>query len=46
MIYKNKFLAVRELEKADEDLLVDWLSNPTLLQFYEGRDRVHDLTMV
>lgn len=32
--------------KEDEELLVTWLSNPLLLQFYEGRDRPHNLEMI
>lgn len=46
LIYKINKITVRKLEKADERLLVSWLSDPRVLQFYEGRDRPHDLEMV
>ncbi|HEX7064538.1 MAG TPA: GNAT family N-acetyltransferase [Bacillales bacterium] len=46
MIYKTDEITVRKLEKEDEQLLVAWLSDPQVLQFYEGRDRPHDLEMV
>lgn len=46
LIYKTSEITVRELEKTDENLLVTWLSNPLLLEYYEGRDRPHDLRMV
>lgn len=46
LIYKTSDITVRELERADEQFLVAWLSNPTLLEYYEGRDRPHDLEMV
>lgn len=36
-------LAVRDLTDEDALLLVKWLSNPTILEYYEGRDRPHDL---
>lgn len=45
-LYKSGDITVRELEESDEHLLVAWLSNPILLEFYEGRDRPHDLAMV
>jgi aminoglycoside 6'-N-acetyltransferase len=46
ILYQNTEITVRELEKTDEELLVTWLSNPVLLEYYEGRDRPHDLNMV
>lgn len=46
LIYKSEEITVRELEKSDELTLVSWLSNPSLLQYYEGRDRPHNLEMV
>jgi aminoglycoside 6'-N-acetyltransferase len=46
LIYKTTEITVRKLEQADEDLLVAWLSNSVLLEYYEGRDRPHDLDMV
>lgn len=46
LIYQNNELTVRELEESDEQLLVNWLSNPVVLQYYGGRDRPHDLDLV
>lgn len=46
LLYKNTEITVRELEKTDEELLVDWLTNPELLEYYEGRDRPHNIEMV
>jgi aminoglycoside 6'-N-acetyltransferase len=44
--YSAHPLAVRLLEPEDELLLVEWLNNPLVLQYYEGRDRPHDLDQV
>lgn len=38
-LLKNGRLLVRRLLDEDAHLLREWLSNPALLQFYEGRDR-------
>lgn len=46
MIYESYGILVREIEQKDELLLVSWLSNPRVLQYYEGRDRPHNLEMV
>ncbi len=46
LIYQTDDIIVRELEKPDEPLMVSWLSNPILLEYYEGRDRPHDIDMV
>lgn len=46
MILQNGKLLVRKLRESDKDLLVKWLSNPTVLHYYEGRDRPHDVAMV
>lgn len=45
LIQQNK-LTVRTLTEEDAFLLVKWLSNPVVLEYYEGRDRVHDLELV
>lgn len=37
--YRYGDLAVRALEESDAELLVHWLSDPRVLEFYEGRDR-------
>jgi aminoglycoside 6'-N-acetyltransferase len=39
-------LKVRELELKDNYLLVKWLSDPAVLQYYEGRDNPFDLEKV
>ncbi|MFC3748301.1 GNAT family N-acetyltransferase [Paenibacillus sp. GCM10012306] len=46
MIVQNGSLAVRALEPRDNVLLVKWLSDPTVLEFYAGRDDPHDLDKV
>ncbi|WP_416149824.1 GNAT family N-acetyltransferase [Salipaludibacillus sp. HK11] len=46
MLFQNKNLRVRKLEIKDNYLLANWLSDPTLLQFYEGRDNRFDLNKV
>lgn len=45
-IYRSNEITVRLLEKADEAQLVQWLSDPAVLQYYEGRDQPHDLERV
>jgi aminoglycoside 6'-N-acetyltransferase len=39
-------MAVRPLARADAELLSKWLSNPTVLQYYEGRNNPFDLERV
>lgn len=46
IIYTAGEIMVRELEREDELKLAAWLSDPVLLQYYEGRDRPHDLQMI
>ena len=46
MLFQNGNLKVRKLEKKDKYLLVKWLSNPTVLEFYEGRDNPFNLEKV
>jgi aminoglycoside 6'-N-acetyltransferase len=46
MILLNESLTVRELEEKDKPLLVKWLSDPRVLEFYEGRDNPFDLQKV
>lgn len=43
---KNKELIVRPLIKDDANKLVKWLSDPVILQYYEGRDNPFDLKKV
>lgn len=46
IIFQNNEICLRSLESQDAELLVKWLSNPTVLQYYEGRDRAHDMDLV
>ncbi|MGD6802068.1 GNAT family N-acetyltransferase [Rossellomorea aquimaris] len=46
MIVCNESLTIRELEDKDKPLLVKWLSDPRVLEFYEGRDNPFDLQKV
>lgn len=45
-LYQHHQLTVRLLTDNDAPLLVKWLSDPQVLQYYEGRDRPHDLDLV
>lgn len=45
-IFDQQDLRLRTLEAKDANLLVKWLSDPVVLEFYEGRDRPHDLELV
>ncbi|TKC16350.1 GNAT family N-acetyltransferase [Robertmurraya kyonggiensis] len=46
MLFQNGKLIVRELEIEDNLLLVKWLSDPRVLEFYEGRDNPFDIEQV
>ncbi|OLN21253.1 GNAT family N-acetyltransferase [Domibacillus antri] len=46
MLFQKGKLKVRELEERDQNLLVKWLSDPVVLEFYEGRDSPFDLERV
>ncbi|RLQ95917.1 GNAT family N-acetyltransferase [Falsibacillus albus] len=46
MIVKRDSILVRELEEKDVYLLSKWLSDPAVLQYYEGRDRPHNQEMI
>lgn len=46
MIFQKGKLIVRELEIKDGPLLAKWLSDPRVLEFYEGRDNPFDLEKV
>ncbi|MBR2566528.1 MAG: acetyltransferase [Paenibacillus sp.] len=45
-VYQTEEITVRLLETKDETLLVKWLTDPEILQYYEGRDQPHDLELV
>ena len=46
IIFECDDIRVRRLELQDSKLLVKWLSDSVLLEYYEGRDRPHDLELV
>lgn len=46
ILFSRGALSVRRLEPQDAPLLVKWLSDPAVLEYYEGRDRPHDLDLV
>lgn len=46
MLFQNGYLKVRKLAEMDKKLLVKWLSDPSVLEFYEGRDNPFDLERV
>ncbi len=43
---KTGELTVRSLERHDKHLIVKWLSDIKVLQYYEGRNNLHDEEMV
>ncbi|WP_210470977.1 GNAT family N-acetyltransferase [Sporosarcina sp. 6E9] len=45
-IIKEEDIRVRELVKNDKTKLAKWLSNPEVLQYYEGRDNPFDVEKV
>jgi aminoglycoside 6'-N-acetyltransferase len=45
-LFESGKLRVQRLGEEDAACLVKWLSDPQVLQYYEGRDRPHDLAMV
>ena len=46
MLLQNGNLMIRKLEEKDKFLLIKWLSNPSILEFYEGRDNPFNLEKV
>ncbi|WP_046175838.1 GNAT family N-acetyltransferase [Domibacillus indicus] len=46
MLFQKGKLKIRVLEESDGQKLVKWLSDPVVLQFYEGRDNAFDLEKV
>ncbi|GAA0315449.1 GNAT family N-acetyltransferase [Bacillus carboniphilus] len=45
-IYKTEKLLVRTIKPNDVDLIAKWLSDPQVLEFYEGRDNPFDTDKV
>lgn len=46
MLIKAGQLSVRKLETRDRHLLAKWLTDPKVLEFYEGRDNPFNLQRV
>jgi len=46
MLFQKEKLLIRELERKDKYLLSKWLSDPEILQYYEGRDNPFDVEKV
>ncbi|WP_435165980.1 GNAT family N-acetyltransferase [Paenibacillus glycanilyticus] len=46
ILFQGKEVGLRTLESEDAGLLVRWLSDPVVLEFYEGRDRPLDVELV
>ena len=46
MLFQKEKLIVRELECSDKYILSKWLSDPEILQYYEGRDNPFDVEKV
>jgi aminoglycoside 6'-N-acetyltransferase len=46
MLFQEREIGLRYLVQEDELLLSKWLTDEKVLEFYEGRDRPHDLKLV
>ncbi len=46
VIVQNDGVTVRNVTEQDKHLLLKWLSDPTILAFYEGRDNPHDMEKI
>ncbi|WP_323741890.1 GNAT family N-acetyltransferase [Salinibacillus xinjiangensis] len=46
MLFQNQKLKVRELDPKDKAHIAKWLSDPSVLEFYEGRDNPFDVDRV
>jgi aminoglycoside 6'-N-acetyltransferase len=46
MLFQNSDIMVRKLQRKDTILLAKWLSDPAILEFYEGRNNPFDLEKV
>lgn len=42
MILGNSVISARLIEKNDKSALLKWLTDPTVLEFYEGRDKIYN----
>jgi aminoglycoside 6'-N-acetyltransferase len=46
IVFNKGKLLVRKIEKSDASLMVKWLTDPEVLQYYEGRDRPQNIELV
>ncbi|ASN06407.1 GNAT family N-acetyltransferase [Virgibacillus necropolis] len=46
LLFEKEAIRVRHLQSDDKQLLVKWLSTPSVLEYYEGRDNPFDLEKV
>jgi aminoglycoside 6'-N-acetyltransferase len=46
LLFENSALKVRYIEMDDREVLSKWLSNPSVLEYYEGRDNPFNLDKV
>lgn len=46
MLFQQNALTVRHLQPQDAPYLVKWLNDPTILEWYEGRDNPQSLDMI
>ncbi len=46
ILFQNGKLKVRQLAEKDQSLLAKWLSDPAVLEFYEGRDNPFDVEKI
>ena len=47
-LISSEDISIRLMQDSEKDyaLMAKWLTDPTVLEFYEGRDNPHDLTKV
>ncbi|MEI7026244.1 GNAT family N-acetyltransferase [Paenibacillus sp. y28] len=45
-VFQHGELAVRHVKQEDEGYLHKWMNDPQILEFYEGRDRPHDMALI
>lgn len=46
VLYEYEHVTVRLLTEADAQLLLKWLTDPQVLEYYDGRDHPHDEKLV
>ncbi|OAB47136.1 GNAT family N-acetyltransferase [Paenibacillus antarcticus] len=46
IILEENEMSIRQLRSEDSTLLHKWLSDPVVLEYYEGRDHPHDIALI